>query len=73
MMHVRGDPPSGSQWGIDESSNQPLVAVKFVNDFISGFNARLESNLVSEVVLTETDLENLGRKDPEKLVGFSFR
>uniref|UniRef100_F1KUY4 Serrate RNA effector molecule homolog n=1 Tax=Ascaris suum TaxID=6253 RepID=F1KUY4_ASCSU len=68
MMHVRGDPPSGSQWGIDESSNQPLVAVKFVNDFISGFNARLESNLVSEVVLTETDLENLGRKDPEKEV-----
>ncbi|VDK45567.1 unnamed protein product [Anisakis simplex] len=68
MMHVRGDPPSSSQWGQDESTQQPLVAVKFVNDFISGFNSRLQSSLLNETRLTDDDLENLGKKDPEKEV-----
>ncbi|KHN86405.1 Serrate RNA effector molecule -like protein [Toxocara canis] len=68
MMHVRADAPSGSQWGVDESSKQPLIAVKFINDFMNGFNGRLEAALLNETVLTDADLENLGKRDPEKEV-----
>lgn len=65
MMHVRGVSPSGSQFTSDENGNV-LLTQKFITDFTVGFNTRLEINLINETVLTEKDLENLGRKDPDK-------
>uniref|UniRef100_A0A158R582 Serrate RNA effector molecule homolog n=1 Tax=Syphacia muris TaxID=451379 RepID=A0A158R582_9BILA len=67
MMHVRAAPPSPSQWGTDENG-KTLVSQKFVNDFIAQFTSHIKNALLSEVVLTEADLENLGQKDPEKEV-----
>ncbi|VDN60471.1 unnamed protein product [Dracunculus medinensis] len=67
MMHVRGVSPSGSQFTSDENGNV-LLTQKFITDFTVGFNTRLEINLINETVLTEKDLENLGRKDPDKEV-----
>nr|CDP96690.1 Bm3078, isoform a [Brugia malayi] len=67
MMHVRGAPPSSSQWGTDDNG-RTLVAQKFVTDFIAGFNNRIETALMSETSLNELELDNLGRKDTEKEV-----
>ncbi|MFH4979600.1 hypothetical protein AB6A40_006309 [Gnathostoma spinigerum] len=67
MMHVRGDAPSSSQFSAGENG-ETLIPQKFISDFISGFNSRLEANLMSDVVLTETDLQNLGQKDADKEV-----
>ncbi|VDN31305.1 unnamed protein product [Gongylonema pulchrum] len=67
MMHVRGAPPPASQWGTDDKG-RILVAQKFVTDFMAGFNNRIETALINEKVFTETELENFGRKDPEKEV-----
>lgn len=65
MMHVRGAPPSPSQWGADDSG-KTLVAQKFVSDFIAGFNNRIETALMIETTLSESELDSLGRKDIEK-------
>lgn len=65
MMHVRGAPPSASQWGTDDNG-KTLVAQKFVTDFITGFNNRIETALMSETSLSESELDSLGRKDTEK-------
>ncbi|CAG9540891.1 unnamed protein product [Cercopithifilaria johnstoni] len=67
MMHVRGAPPSVSQWGTDDNG-RTLVAQKFVSDFIAGFNNRIETALMSETLLSESELDSLGRKDTEKEV-----
>ncbi|VDN07182.1 unnamed protein product [Thelazia callipaeda] len=67
MMHVRGAPPSPSQWGSDDAG-KTLVLQKFVTDFISGFNNRMETALMSEISLSESELQNLGKKDIEKEV-----
>ncbi|KAM3723165.1 Serrate RNA effector molecule [Dirofilaria immitis] len=67
MMHVRGAPPSVSQWGTDDNG-RTLIAQKFVTDFIAGFNSRIETALMSETSLTESELDSLGRKDTEKEV-----
>lgn len=65
MMHVRAAPPPASQWGTDEKG-KTLVAQKFVTDFIAGFNNRLETALMNETSLNDSELDSLGRKDPEK-------
>ncbi|VDN30076.1 unnamed protein product [Gongylonema pulchrum] len=52
----------------DVMPNRILVAQKFVTDFMAGFNNRIETALINEKVFTETELENFGRKDPEKEV-----
>ncbi|VDO58581.1 unnamed protein product [Onchocerca flexuosa] len=67
MMHVRGAPPSASQWGTDDNG-KTLVAQKFVTDFIAGFNNRIETALMNETSLNESELNSLGRKDIEKEV-----
>ncbi|MCP9258149.1 Serrate RNA effector molecule-like protein [Dirofilaria immitis] len=59
MMHVRGAPPSVSQWGTDDNG-RTLIAQKFVTDFIAGFNSRIETALMSETSLTESELDSLG-------------
>lgn len=65
MMHVRGAPPPISQWGTDDNG-RTLIAQKFVTDFITGFNNRIETTLMGEISLSESELDSLGRKDSEK-------
>lgn len=67
MMHVRAAQPPPSQWGQDENG-RTLVAQKFVNDFMTTFNSRLEAALMTETIVTEKEMESLGKKDPEKSV-----
>uniref|UniRef100_A0A1I7ZBG3 Serrate RNA effector molecule homolog n=1 Tax=Steinernema glaseri TaxID=37863 RepID=A0A1I7ZBG3_9BILA len=65
MMHVRAQPTNGNQWGKNDKG-EPLVPVSFVESFTKGFNERLAASLLTLTVLTDQDLANLGKKDPEK-------
>ncbi|KAK0403311.1 hypothetical protein QR680_016853 [Steinernema hermaphroditum] len=65
MMHVRAQPTNGNQWGKNDKG-EPLVPLNFVESFSKGFNERLAASLLNLTILTDQDLTNLGKKDPEK-------
>uniref|UniRef100_A0A914C9K1 Serrate RNA effector molecule homolog n=1 Tax=Acrobeloides nanus TaxID=290746 RepID=A0A914C9K1_9BILA len=65
LIHVRDKEPDGAQFGKNDRG-VPLISQKFMNDFTTGFNERLESHLLKNTILTEEELVALGKKDPEK-------
>lgn len=65
MIHVRGPRPDGTQFGKNDSG-VPLLSKTFVENFINGFNQRLESHLLKNKILTEEELLKLGKKDEDK-------
>lgn len=67
LIHVRGQPPSGVSITTDEDGAL-VVPQKFVNDFISGFNSRIEKGLIEKQYVSEEELEKMGKKDGEKEV-----
>ncbi|CAB3407324.1 unnamed protein product [Caenorhabditis bovis] len=67
LLHVRGQPPSGAQFVNDESGNL-VVPQKFIQDFIAGFNARIEKGLIEKEYVSEEEQEKLGKKDGAKEV-----
>lgn len=71
LIHVRDKEPDGSQFGKTDRG-EPLVSQKFMNDFIAGFNQRLESHLLKNNYLTEEEKVGLGKKDPEKYCFHKF-
>ncbi|CAI4228643.1 unnamed protein product [Auanema sp. JU1783] len=67
ILHVRGQAPNGTQWGTSDDG-KALVSNKFITDFISGFNQRIELHLVHTDYITDEELAKLGKKDGEKEV-----
>lgn len=67
LIHVRGQPPSGASITTDEDGAL-VVPQKFVNDFISGFNTRIEKGLIEKQYVSEEEMEKMGKKDGDKEV-----
>uniref|UniRef100_A0A1I7TK41 Serrate RNA effector molecule homolog n=2 Tax=Caenorhabditis tropicalis TaxID=1561998 RepID=A0A1I7TK41_9PELO len=67
LIHVRGQPPSGASITTDDDGTL-VVPQKFINDFISGFNSRIEKGLIEKQYVSEEELEKMGKKDGEKEV-----
>ncbi|ULU11841.1 hypothetical protein L3Y34_015315 [Caenorhabditis briggsae] len=67
LIHVRGQPPSGASINTDENGDL-IVPQKFINDFISGFNSRIDKGLIEKQYVSEEDMEKMGKKDGEKEV-----
>ena len=65
LIHVRGQPPSGASITTDEDGTL-VVPQKFVNDFISGFNTRIDKGLIEKQYVSEEELVKMGKKDGEK-------
>ncbi|CAI5438810.1 unnamed protein product [Caenorhabditis angaria] len=65
MFHVRGQPPSGAHISTNEDGNL-VVPQKFVQDFTSGFNSRIEKALIEKQYVNEEEQIKLGKKDEEK-------
>lgn len=65
LIHVRGQPPSGASITTDDDGSI-VVPPKFVNDFISGFNSRVDKGLIEKQYVSEEEIEKLGKKDGEK-------
>ncbi|KAH7727903.1 arsenite-resistance protein 2 containing protein [Aphelenchoides avenae] len=67
MIFVRGPRPDGAQFGKNDAG-VPLLSKTFVENFINGFNQRLETHLLKTKVLSEEELIKLGKKDEDKAV-----
>lgn len=64
---MRGQGPSGTQWGTSDDG-KVLISNKFISDFTTGFNQRLEESLMDATFVSEEEVEKMGKKNPEEFV-----
>jgi len=67
IVHVRGRPPSSAtqNWPCNDRGI-PFLSRNAVNQHISTFNYRTENGLIRKLMLPESELAKLGKKDAEK-------
>lgn len=68
LIHVRDRPPSKQQNWPCTDRDIPLLSKRLIDAHIQTFNSRLESTLIKKVVVPESELQQLGKKDAEKAV-----
>ncbi|GMT33127.1 hypothetical protein PFISCL1PPCAC_24424 [Pristionchus fissidentatus] len=63
LIHLRGQPPSGSQFETDEEG-KTLITSKFVNDFSATFKNNVEK-LTARAHISDEEIAKLGKKNPD--------
>ncbi|GMR32303.1 hypothetical protein PMAYCL1PPCAC_02498, partial [Pristionchus mayeri] len=63
ILHLRGQPPSGSQFETDEEG-KTLITAKFVNEFSTTFKNNIEK-LTARSYMNDDEVAKLGKKNPD--------
>jgi hypothetical protein len=65
ILHVRGKFLT-ENYPDKTDSGVPLLNKTAVDEFVAGFNERLTASLFKNISPEESELEKLGKKDPQK-------